>query len=375
MQTPPHYDSRVAIVHDWLYGMRGGEYVLEQVCGMWPLARIHTLFYEPQRISTAINRLPVHPSLLQRLPRTRRIHRYLLPLYPWAMKRMRLDDRRLVISVSSCAAKAAPAPRDAVHVCYCLSPARYFYDQYDTYFGEWRGARGWAVRRLVDRLIRWDKETAQGVTHFLAISRFVAQRIEQRYGREAEVVYPFAATDFYSPGNGSGNRSDFYLTVAEATPYKRLDLIVEAFNRLGLPLVVVTRGPELERLRRTARSNVSFNTSRPGRGTLRELFRSARGFVFAAEEDFGITPVEAQACGCPVIALGRGGTAETVVDGQTGLLYAEQTADALAEAVAAYDPGDFDPSAIRKHAERFSVDRFRYEFASAVARAVASRES
>jgi glycosyltransferase involved in cell wall biosynthesis len=351
------------MVHDWLYGMRGGEFVLEDLLDLWPLADVHTLFYRPELVSAKINGRAIHPSALWRLPGAARWHRQLLPLYPWAMRGMKLDGYDLVISVSSCAAKAAPVPAGTPHLCYCLSPARYFYDQYEHYFGRLRGPKGVLVRRAIERLIEWDRATAASVTRFVAISYFVAERIRRLYGREAEVVYPGVATEYFTPGEVGAVREDFFLTVCSAVPYKRLDLIVEAFNVLGWPLMVVTRGPELEALRRIARPNVRFDASNPGREVLRDLYRWARGFVFAAEEDFGIAPLEAQACGCPVIALGRGGTAETVVPGETGVLYEEQSAESLVGALRNFDPRGFDTARLRAHAERFSRERFAQEFA------------
>ncbi len=362
MAETPFSDKRIAFVHDWLYSMRGGEMVLEELSDLWPLADIHTLFYEPHRLTRKINRHPVFPSSLQHLPLTRRLHRHLLPLYPWAMRRMRLEGYDLVISVSSCAAKAAPVPPGVPHLCYCLSPARYFYDQYDRYFGSLKGPKGWALRRIVDRLIRWDKENSSRVTRFIAISNFIADRIRRIYDREALVVYPPVATDYFTPPEVETVREDFFLTVSQAVPYKRLDVIVEAFSKFGKPLVAVTRGPELEALRAMAGPNVRFDVSHPGRSALRDLYRRARGFVFAAEEDFGITPLEAQACGCPVLALGSGGTAETILDGKTGILYGEQSAESLLEALERYDPADYDPAEVRANAERFSAERFRENF-------------
>ena len=357
----PFSNRRVAFVHDWLNGKRGGERVLEDLCALWPSADIYTLFYEPHRVSSTINCRRVFPSVLQRFPRTRRHYRHLLPLFPWAVRRMDLRGYDAVISISHCAAKAAPAPPGVPHICYCLTPARYFYDQAEAYFGSRSSPLRWPVQMALERLRKWDQATAQNVTHFLAISRHVADRIRRFYGRKADVIYPAVATDFFtlpSPGN---RRRDFFLTVSTAVPYKRLDIAVKAFNGSGRPLLVVGRGPGLEDLRRMARPNITF---RPwvGMRELRDLYQRARAFVFTAEEDFGIAPVEAQACGCPVIAFGRGGVSETVVHGETGLLFPEQSEASLLQALREFDSADFDPAAIRANAERFNPERFRAEF-------------
>jgi glycosyltransferase involved in cell wall biosynthesis len=348
--------------------MRGGERVLEDLCAMWPLAEIHTLFYEPHKISDLINSRAVHPSVLQRLPQTRRHYRMLLPLFPWAVRRMRVGDAELVLSVSHCAAKAIPVPPGVPHVCYCLSPARYLYDQADRYFGADGGPRAWLRNRLLDRLRRWDQATAANVTAFIGISQFIAARIERVYGRPAQVVYPSVDTDFYRP-DPSIHREEFFLLVCAAVPYKKGDVAVEAFNRWGRRLIVVGRGPELERLRRMARAHIEF---RPwvGRRELRDLYRRARGFVFIAEEDFGITPLEAQACGCPVVGYGGGGLVETIPDGVGGPHFAEQTAESLLGALEGYAPENFDASRIRGNAERFSPERFRESFLAALGRAL-----
>lgn len=371
LRTPediPFADGRVAFVHDWLNGMRGGELVLEQLLPMWPLAEIHTLFYEPHRVSDRINGRAVYPSILQRLPGTRRGYRHLLPLFPWAMRRMDLSRYDMVISISHCAAKAAPVPEGVPHVCYCLTPARYLYDQADAYFG--RGPAGALKRALAGRMRRWDRDTAWGVWRFFSNSEYVARRIRRVYAREAVPIHSPIDTAFYTPPPpGVSPRADYYLTVCAAVPYKRVDLIVEAFNVLGKKLVFVGKGPELPRLRRMAGSNIEF---RPwvGRRELRELYRHARAFVFAAEEDFGLTPIEAQACGCPAIALGKGGALETVVAGKTGLFFEEQSRAALIEAVRRFNPRDYDPRQARANAERFSPQLFRRHFVDALRKAV-----
>lgn len=363
--------EKVAIVHDWLNGMRGGEKVLEELFRLWPLAEAHTLFYEPHRLSPLLNSHPIHPSPLQRLPRTRRHYRQMLPFFPWAVNRMDFGEAELLLSVSHCAAKGARSAQ-APHLCYCLSPARYLYDQGDRYFSEDRGWKKSLRQALLRRFREWDQATAQNVDHFIAISRFVARRIQKAYGREAQVLYPPVDTEIYTPGKCK--REDFYLTVCAAVPYKKLDVILEAFNRCRKPLVVVGRGPELPRLKALAQANIRFEPWL-GHRALRDLYRWARGFVFMAEEDFGITPLEAQACGCPVLAYGQGGLAETIPHQKTGLLFPAQQADALLEALDGFEKIEWDDAAIRANAERFGAERFRREFQVATADFLARRAS
>ncbi|MFP4379534.1 MAG: glycosyltransferase [Candidatus Sumerlaeia bacterium] len=355
---------RVALVHDWLNGMRGGEHVLEDLCDIWPTAHIHTLFYEPDRMSEKINAHPIHPSPLQKLPFTRRWYRHLLPLFPWAVDRMDLRGYDLVVSISHCAVKAAPVPESIPHLCYCLSPARYLYDQADRYFGNEKGPKAWLRKKLLDRMRRWDRETASRPTAFVGISHFISRRIERVYARKADVVYPAVNTDFYTP-DPETERDDFFLIVCAATPYKKIDVAVEAFNKLGLRLKVVGKGPELARLQKMAGPTIELHQWLE-EDELRQFYRRARGFVFVAEEDFGITPLEAQACGCPVIGYGSGGLAETIIDGKTGLHFSSQTPEALIEKLKQYRPEDFDSKDIRENAMRFSPDRFQQEFLQAL---------
>jgi glycosyltransferase involved in cell wall biosynthesis len=321
---------RVAIIHDWLNGMRGGERVLEEFSALWPLADIFTLFDEPHRITTTINRHRIFPSLLQRIPFARKIYRHLLPLFPCAIGQMKLDGYDLVLSISHCAAKGVKAPTGAKHVCYCLTPARYLYDQQSAYIGDSRNPVHLVQKMILRSLRKWDLRTAGNVDHFIAISEYVAGRIKRYYGREAKVIYPPVDTDFFVSPNlekssvaeranqeicdPRATREDFYITVSAAVPYKKLDITIEAFNETKLPLVVVGRGPDLPRLKRMAGPTIKFMPW-VGREELRNLYQRARAFVFSAEEDFGLAPVEAQACGCPVIAYSKGGAGETIIDG------------------------------------------------------------
>jgi glycosyltransferase involved in cell wall biosynthesis len=363
-------DPRVVLVHDWLTGMRGGEKCLEVLCGRWPDAPLYTLLHRPGSVSPIIEGRPLYTSFLQRLPGVHRYYRYLLPLMPAAAADWRLPRCDLVVSFSHCVAKAARPPRGVPHVCYCFTPMRYAWHMRRAYFpGPWHGVgrlKARAVRRLLKVLRRWDRRTADHVTHFVAISETIRRRIAECYRRASAVIYPPVDTDFYHPAPVP--RSNYYLAVSAFAPYKRLDLAVEACNRLGRELVVIGTGQDEARLRALAGPRVRLLGWQPDT-VIRDHLRRCRALVFPGEEDFGIVPVEAQACGTPVIAFGRGGATETVVPlgaarEPTGVWFEEQTADSLAEALERFErhADRFDPLVARRQAQRFHVRRFTEEF-------------
>jgi glycosyltransferase involved in cell wall biosynthesis len=355
--------GRVVLVHDWLTGMRGGEKCLEPLARRWPTARLLTLLHKPGSVSAAIERLPIRPSLLNRLPRVDRYYRYLLPLMPLAAG-WNVADADLVVSLSHCVAKSARAPRGVPHVCYCFTPMRYAWQMKDAYFRT-RGLKGRAIDAVLSRIRHWDRRTAERVSHFVAISRTVQDRIRDCYGRQSVVIYPPVDTDFYVPA--AVPREDFYLVVSALAPYKRFDLAVEACAKLGRRLVVIGSGQDANKLKANAGPGVEFLGWQPDEA-IRDHLRRARALLFPGEEDFGIVPLEAQACGCPVIALGRGGATETVrplgeAADPTGVFFAEQTADALIDAMGRFerDADRFDPRAARRQAVLFRKERFEAE--------------
>ena len=349
---------RVAFVHDWLNGMRGGEKVLEAMLEALPDADIYTLLLERDKISPAIASRPITTSFIQRLPLARRIYRYYLPLFPRAVERFDLSGYDLVVSTSHCVAKGAPVPDGCLHISYVHTPARYLYGFEREYFGS-SYAKRLAMALCAPSLRRWDQRTVARVHHFLANSRHVADRVKKCYGRDAHLIYPPVDTKFFTPGTEP--HGDYFLVVSALVPYKRIDLAVKAFNRLRLPLVVVGRGPLRRSLERTAGPNVTFMGRLPDED-VRALLRRCRALVFPGEEDFGIVPLEAMACGRPVIAYRRGGALESVVENETGLYFDEQSPECLADAVRRFEQASFDTAACRRRAEVFSKERFTREF-------------
>jgi glycosyltransferase involved in cell wall biosynthesis len=363
--------ERVALVHDWLTGMRGGEKVLEVLCGLYPSADLFTLVHVPESVSPTIERLHPRTSFLQHLPGIRHYYRYCLPLFPLAVEQFDLDRYDLVVSTSHCAAKAVVKTGRARHLCYCFTPMRYAWDQFEAYFGA-RQVGPVASRLLqpaLGALSRWDAATAGRVDRYVAISQHVARRIRRYYNRDANVIYPPVDTTFYT-ADGTASES-FLLMVSALVPYKRIDLAIEASRIAGLRLRIVGHGPERERLMTFAderRADVEFLGSLADEN-IRELYRQSAAVLLPGEEDFGIAPVEAQACGRPVVALARGGALETVIDGVTGVLVEESSAPAFAAGITRALQTRFDRSAIRRHALQFDVSVFADAIQHAIAHA------
>ncbi|HVL69221.1 MAG TPA: glycosyltransferase [Vicinamibacterales bacterium] len=374
---PGRESTRVAIVHDWLTGMRGGEKVLEAICDLYPDATLFTLVRVPGTVSEKIERHRIRTSFVNRLPGAGRFYRHYLPIFPLAVELLDLDGYDLVISSSHCCVKSVIPRGGATHVCYCHSPMRYAWDQFDAYFGVdqvgWWGNR--ALRPVMAALARWDAATAHRVHRFLANSQYVAGRIRRYYNRGSTVVYPPVDTEYYRPDDGASSSAGGMLVVSALVPYKRLDLAIDACRRAHVPLKIVGRGPEEARLRRLAAgAPVEFLGWRSDE-EIRTLYRTAAAVLLPGTEDFGIVPVEAQACGTPVIAFAAGGATESVVDGETGLLVPEAEPEAFAEAIDRATKRRFDRAAIRANAERFSTARFKHAFAAAVDDAVAGAGS
>jgi glycosyltransferase involved in cell wall biosynthesis len=378
----PAGGKKLAIVHDWLTGMRGGEKVLEAVCERYPDAELFTLVHIKGSVSPTIERLRPHTSFIQRLPMVRRAYRAYLPLFPTAIEQFDLDRFDLVVSLSHCCAKSIVRTGRARHLCYCLTPMRYAWDQFDAYFGPKRVGRvpSAIMRRFMSRMARWDRATAGRADRYVAISRYVAGRIRRYYNRDATVVYPPVDTTFFTPlssaspassaasSSSSSSLGRYALVVSALVPYKLVDLAIEACQLAGTPLTIVGDGPERPRLERAAAAvpgSVMFLGRQPD-AAIRDLYRQAAVTLLPGEEDFGIVPVEAQACGTPVVALNRGGAVETVVSGTTGILVDEPSAPAFADAIARAARTPFDSAAIRAHAERFGRERFVHEISALI---------
>lgn len=355
---------RIAIVHDWLTAMRGGERCLEVFCELFPDADLYTLIYLPDRVSAVIRSMRVHPSWLSSLPGVRRYYRHCLPLFPRAIEAFDLSGYDLVLSSSHCVAKGVSCP-DGMHISYVYSPMRYIWDLHDTYFGAespWASRMGMALCRSF--LQRWDVRSAQRVDYFVAISRHIAGKIRRVYNRQAAVINPPVDLERFCLSDQAGA---YYLVVSALAPYKRIDLAIRAFNHLKLPLRIVGVGPEEKRLRKIAGSHVDFLGEQSDEA-IAGWYAGCRAVIFPGEEDFGIVPLEAQASGKPVIAYGAGGVLETVIplngdssEAPTGIFFYEQTVAALVDAVRLFErqSGRFDAPQLRGHAAKFSRPRFK----------------
>ena len=345
---------RVALVHDWLTGMRGGEKVLELLCERYPDADIFTLFHVPGSISPTIERHRITTSSLQKLPFAKTKYRSYLPLYPTAIEQFDLDGYDLVLSISTCAAKSVVVPGRARHICYCNAPMRYAWDQFDAYFGPERVGpfkSRWVYGPILRHLARWDAATASRVGRFIANSGNIAGRIRRYYNREAAIVYPPVDTAFYHPDTTPPGQH--FLVVSALVPYKRIEIAIEACRRVGARLRIIGTGPDRTHLEQLANGHVDFI----GHATddeIRDEYRRALAVLLPGEEDFGIVPVEAQACGRPVVAFARGGALETLVRGETGIFFDELTPASMAHALEQVAATRFDPGRLRANAERFS---------------------
>ena len=354
---------KVAIVHYWLVGMRGGEKVLECLCELYPDADIFTLVVDREKLSPTLLKHKITTSFLQKIG-GRRFYQKMLPLMPQALESFDLSGYDLILSSEAGPAKGIIPPPDSVHICYCHSPMRYIWDLYPQYYRK----SGWLARlamRLTSSWLRaWDVTTAARVDHFIANSAFVAKRIEKFYRREATVIHPPVDVSRFEP---SGAPEDYYLCAGQITPYKRIDVAIEACTRLNKRLIVIGSGATKE-MKRQAGPAITF-LDKIDDETMARHFRNCRALLFPGVEDFGIVPLEVMASGRPVLAYRRGGAVETVVDGQTGLFFDEQTADSLIDAMTRFEAraDDFDPAVIRGHAQSWNRDIFKDQLQAFIA--------
>lgn len=358
---------RVALVHDWLTGMRGGEYVLEAIAELFKRPDLFTLLYVPGKISPTLTTLKRHTSWLQKVPGAEKRYRHFLPWMPGMIESFDLTGFDLVISSSHCVAKGIQKPPGSVHLSYIHAPMRYMWDRYDDYFGPGRSSP-WvrlAAKTLRPRLQAWDRKVSSEtrVDSFVANSQFIADQVKRNYGRKAQVIHPFAnATRFSQPRQPGRN----YFMVTAFAPYKRIDLAIEAFNQLKLPLLIVGSGQDQERLKKKAGPTIEF-LGNLSNAAIADLYSKCRAFIFPGIEDFGITPLEAMAAGAPVIALQEGGVTETVT-AKTGIFFHPQTTDALIQAIQEMErnPARFQDTECRSRAAEFSKEKFQTEFKEAI---------
>ena len=357
---------KTALLHYWLTTLRGGEAVLAELCRIFPDADIFTHAWNRERTGAPFDRHRVTETFIAKLPGARRSCQKYLPLMPAALRRLDLSGYDLIVSSESGPAKGVRKPAGAFHVCYCHTPMRYLWDMYADYYAQASWPAKLAMHLWKNPLRRYDLKSAEAVDLFLANSAFVAERIRRIYDRDSVVVPPPVDTGFFRAADGEG-KEDFYLFVGQLIAYKRPDLVVEMANRTGRRVVIAGEGPMEAALRRAAGKSVRF-AGRVGREELRSLYARARALIFPGVEDFGIVPLEAQAAGTPVIALGVGGALETVTAGSTGVFFPKAEADALIGAVEEFESMRFDPAVLRASAERFAPERFRERFTAVLRR-------
>ncbi len=348
---------KIALVHDWLTGMRGGEKCLEVLCELFPDAPIYTLLHNKGTMSPQIESKKIFTSFIDNLPGKQKQYRTYLPLFPFAIAQFDLTEYDLVISTSHAVAKNIRVRKDAIHICYCFTPMRYIWDMYEQYFG--KGKAGIGIRTammVVAPMLRWwDVKTSSRVTYFIAISEEVRGRIKKHYNRSSDMIYPPVDTEQFQL---STTEEDFYLIVSALVPYKRVDLAVQAFTANGKKLVIAGTGPESGKLKSIAGSNITFLGWQSDK-ELAQLYAKCTALIFPGEEDFGIVPLEAQASGKPIVAFSKGGALETIIDTKTGIFFAEQTVESLQQAFERLSLIKFNSIDIRQHALGFSRTIFK----------------
>ncbi len=347
---------KTAITHEWLVSYAGSERCVESFTNIWKEADVYALvdFLNDEQREIILKGKKANTTFIQQLPLARKKHRYYLPLFPTAIERLDLSDYKLIISSNHAVSKGVKTNKNQLHISYCHSPMRYAWDQSEHYL---KGLTGLFAKSFMNYLRKWDLKSADNVNFFIANSHHIAEKIKRIYNRDSAVIYPPVDVDKFTV---SEKKDDYYLIASRFVPYKKVDLVVEAFNRMPVKkLIVIGSGPEKEKVKSIAKSNIEFLSHQPTE-KLKEYMTKAKAFVFAAEEDFGIVVVESMACGTPVIALNKGGTAESVINGKTGIHFNEQTPDSIINAVKEFEKriDYFDVQTIRKHAEKFNRANF-----------------
>jgi glycosyltransferase involved in cell wall biosynthesis len=356
----------IALVHDWLTNVAGAERVLLTLHEIYPNATIYTSVFDPKKAKPFAD-LNVKTSVLQKFPFLKKHRELLVPLAPFAFENINLSKYDLVISSTTFAAKGVITKPETTHICYCHTPTRYLWmPELDPRSDS--GKFLWLRKKIRPRLLEWDKAAAQRVDYYISNSDYTGRRIKKFYNRDSVAVYPPVNVDRFKIARADKIKN-YYLFVSRLVGYKRCDIVVEAFNKLGLPLKIIGSGPEKKRLQKMAKKNIEF-LGFLSDDELKKYYEEAKAFIFAAEEDFGIVPVEAMSAGRPVIAFGRGGARETVVPGVTGEFFEKQSVESLTQAVRAFNPKKYNPKLIKKQAEKFSEERFKKEFRETVGRMV-----
>lgn len=351
---------KVALVHDWLVNKRGAEHILECLCEMYPEADIFTLVYDPDKTFESFRHRVVETSFIQRLPFARSHFRIYLALFPKAIESFDLKGYDLIVSISHCVAKGAKVGKGARHISYCLTPMRYIWVYQDEYFGAFKNI----LSPLVNYLKRWDRDRAADVDLFLAISNHIKNRIRRCYEKDSRIIYPPVDTSYFANGSPQSKES-YYLIVSELVPYKRVELAIEAFNELGLPLVIIGGGPCKKRLVKLAKKNITFLDWQPI-DKLKVYYSRAKALVLPQKEDFGLAAVEAQAAGCPVIAYRKGGALDSVIENRTGVFFNDKSKASLLDAVRRAERMHFEHNEIVENARRFDKEMFKQRFKECV---------
>jgi glycosyltransferase involved in cell wall biosynthesis len=346
---------KVALVHDVLNQLGGAEKVLENFLEIWPDAVLHTVFYDEKKTDSKFAKFAKKISPLNKAPFARKHPRLFLPLLPWAFERFKFEDFDVVISDSSAFAKGAKA-RGKLHICYCHTPTRFLWTEPDYLNNQnYPYIFKLAGKAVLPLIRKWDYKAAQGIDFLLTNSRNVQERIKKYYSRDSEIIPPPVDTEFYKR---QGSKRDYFFVASRLEPYKKVEIVIEAFNRLGWPLKVAGSGTNADKLRGLAKSNVEF-LGRISDEELRQRYSECKAFIFPAEEDAGIMVVEAQSCGTPVIAYGAGGSLETVLAGVTGEFFNEQTPDSVMSVLKSFQPEKYDSSVIRQHAQQYDKKNFQ----------------
>jgi glycosyltransferase involved in cell wall biosynthesis len=352
---------KVALIQDWLTIIGGSEYVLKEIASLFPDADIYTLVAQDKTIKElGLEKHKVYASFIQDLPFAKTKYRNYLPLFPLAIEQFDLSSYDLIISSSHAVAKGVLTHSGQIHVCYCHSPMRYAWDLYHQYIKDYKGIKGFIIKKLLHRMRQWDFISSNRVDYFISNSDYIGKRIKKIYNRDSTTIYPNVAINNFEP---VVKKEDFYVTASRLVPYKKIDLVVQAFAQIpDKKLYVIGDGPNFKKIKHIATDNIVLLGYQPFE-VLKYYLSTAKAFIFAAEEDFGILPVEAQACGTPVIAYGKGGVTETVLENKTGVFFNEQTAESLINAINRFENNHslFSPHEIANHASQFSTQRFKTE--------------